>query len=87
MFKILHLPTATYLYHYNSNEGDLFTEYEYTTCYKKQVEAFSNIFDTLNTAETYISTWVSRGNIFCWSETEETELRREHLEIIKVRDV
>jgi len=86
-YKILHLPTATYLYHYDCNQGDLFTEYEYNLFYKKnRSQKSSNIFDTLSIVEKYISIWTENG-LFSWSEIEKTRLRREHLEIIKVRDV
>lgn len=94
--KILHLPTATFLYRIIHNKNDdnfdpdyLYSEFEITISYKE----YSNIFPTKAIARNYINTWHKYGltdlnNNFVWDELgNEGQLRKEHCQIIEVKDV
>jgi hypothetical protein len=94
--KILHLPTGTFLYRLIWDEKDnnfdpdyLYSEFEISTS-----SSYSNIFPNKTIARNYINNWHKHGLVtpecdgFVWDELgTEGQLRREHCDIIEVKNV
>jgi hypothetical protein len=87
-YRVLHLPTGTYLYHYCSNTGDLFSEHEYNIYYRNRSIPSSNIFDSLEIVEGYLEHWAKIPNCFSWDAEDDQKgsLKLEHVLIEEVDD-
>ncbi len=86
-YKILHLPTAEYLFKLNSAFTDaLYTKKEVLK--RKKYNNFSNVFESKKEVEKFIAYNLDDIIHFDFDDTYcNVSLLREHLEIIKVDDV
>jgi len=93
-YKILHLPTASYLYkeiNKDYEDDDCFTLYSDSEVASSIINntynlKFSSLFKNKNEAIKYINYAIGH-NAFCFTEFDCDDLLKEHCEIIKVDDV
>jgi hypothetical protein len=101
MYKILHLPTATYMYHSLNNDGkvntrNFYTQHELDTGYYFfEEQKATQIFKTKSMATRFLNRWEwlatqeDNGNVdaLFFEDNVEYAFKRCHFSIIKVKDV